>query len=206
MHEKLNALDVALVLPPALIDALTGLNASLLPPPDGFYFDATHAPHLTLLQQFSPLDALQDVADEITTAAQHTAPLQLTTGKLSKGETAVILTVEQNQALYDLHHCLMERLEKFDRPSGNTTGFINTSPDGPARPRDVAWVQQFRRNASYDAFAPHITLGVGHLDQPCSVQHFTATHLGLYQLGRFCTCRRLLQSFTLNTNPKRSKE
>jgi len=206
VHERLTALDVALVLPPALIDALTSLNASLLPAPDGFHFDATHVPHLTLVQQFSPLEALQDIADDITTTAQHTAPLQLTTGRLSKGETAVVLTVEHTQALHDLHHCLMERLEKFDRPSGDTTGFVNTSPGGSARTRDVAWVRKFRRNASYDAFTPHITLGVGHLDQPSSVRNFTATHLGLYQLGRFCTCRRLLQSFTLNMNPKRSKE
>lgn len=206
MHERLSALDVALVLPSSIADCLTRLNASLLPPPDGFHFDTTHVPHLTLVQQFSRLDALQDITDEITSTAQCTAPLQLTTDKLSTGETAVVLTVEHTKALNNLHRRLMKRLERFASATGDKTGFVNTDPNESARTRDVTCVKQFRRNASYEAFTPHITLGIGHLDQPSPVQTFTVTNLALYQLGRFCTCRRLLQSFTLSRNRKRSKE
>ena len=51
--------------------------------------------------------------------------------------------------------------------------------------------------AAFTSYAPHITLG--HAEQPPAVapMSFTAGIVAACHLGRFCTCREILRTWTL---------
>ena len=194
MSGPLLALDVALLLPPAEATVVR-LNARLDGPPAGFRFDATHHPHVTLVQQFTPAADLEAVTGQVAAVLAGAAPVRLAAGRLDAGESTTSLAFVPTPALGALHTRLMDRLAPFDVAAGDARAF--TGDDEPARARDVAWVTRFRTAAAYGAFDPHVTLGVGSLDEPPPALAFDAATVALCHLGRFCTCRRVLASWTL---------
>ena len=64
---------------------------------------------------------------------------------------------------------------------------------------EIAYVAEYREAASFDRYDPHATLGVGRSEIPMLPFSFTADLVGLYHLGKFCTCRRRLQEWRLNS-------
>lgn len=193
--DALLALDVALLLPPPATATVGRLNARLAGPPAGFRFDATHLPHVTLVQQFSPASDLGAVADEVAAVLAHTAPLRLTPVGFDAGETTTSLALDPTPELAELHGSLMDRLAAFDVAAGDESAFVDD--DEPPRQRDVAWVTRFRTAAAYRHFDPHVTLGVGALDGTPPALAIDVATVALCHLGRFCTCRRLLASWAL---------
>ena len=190
------ALDVALLLPPAAAAAVGRLNARLQPPPAGFAFDETHLPHVTLVQQFGREADMPVVLALIDQVASETPPIVLRGGGLQRGRTTTSLTVDGGAALRRLHDRLLMVLEPHAAPPGGAAAFVGG--DEPARDGDVDWVARFRVLAAGPRYEPHVTLGVGALGDLRPSVAFTATGLALCQLGRFCTCRRVLGSWTLD--------
>ncbi len=195
MPGSLLAVDVALLLPPPARSAVARLNARLTGPPDGFRFDAGHLPHVTLAQQFIPTIDLPLAASEIGAVLASSAPLTLTAERLAPSGSTTSLVVAATRPLADLHRRLMDRLAPFDMTAGGADAFL--LEDEPPRGRDIEWVARYRAAAAYDAFEPHVTLGVGVLDLPAPAFEFDAAQVALCRLGRFCTCRRILASWTL---------
>ena len=103
------------------------------------------------------------------------------------------MAVEPTPALSRIHRRLMDLLHDFERAEGTQAAFV----DGDARPGDVEWVAGFRRNASYEAFTPHITLGYSAALPSVEPMSFDAATIAACHLGRFCTCRRILQQWQL---------
>ncbi len=195
MPGPLLAVDVAFLLPPAAQEVVARLNARLTGPPAGFRFDAGHLPHLTLVQQFVPAADLPLVAAEIGAVLTATAPLTLTAERFASSGLTTSLAVAKTQPLATLHMRLMDRLAPFDVTAGGADAFCGE--DEPPRARDVEWVTRFRTAAAYGSFEPHVTLGAGVLDAPAPAFDFQAVQVALCRLGRFCTCRRVLASWTL---------
>ena len=193
------AVDVALLPTPDLRRRLLSINRTLAPPPIGFRFDRTHLPHLTLAQQFVRHDDIERLSHGIRRTLQGHRPLTLTTTEVSVGGTASTLGVERTAALMDLHRRLMDLLIPFDTKGGVEA--FEADGDTP-READVAWVRDFRERAAYDLFSPHWTLGVGPVRTPVEAHTSVANDIALLSLGRFCTCRRVLASWTL-TAPNR---
>ena len=190
------AVDVAVLLPDRLLQPVLRLNAELPPPPEGFRFDDTHLPHVTLAQLFVAEGQLPDVIHEASAVTRDSAPLRLAPTGLSRGRTASTVRLEPTDALIRLHARLMDRLRQFESAQGDATAFLSAG-GLPARDADVEWVRQFRTHAAYDRFDPHVTVGVGTLQEPGPLPAVEATRVALCQLGRFCTCRRTLAEWTL---------
>ena len=197
------AIDIALLLPDSLDDSLTTLNRTLQAPPDGFYFDSTHLPHVTLVQQFAKRDELDAIAGVVDDVIQHETPLALATTHLSRVQVSTTLGVELTPELATLHRRLMEDLAPFgdevDRNDAHDA-FV-TNGNGP-RPTDIEWVAMFRERSALQRFDPHITIGAGALATSVPPTPFVATQLAMCQLGRFCTCRRVLQAWTLTASER----
>ena len=189
------AVDIALLPPNDLRRHLVAINSTLAPPPVGFRFDDTHLPHLTLAQQFVRHDDIALLSRRIRRRLQRHPPLTLTTTDVSVGGTASTLGVKQTAALMDLHRRLMDLLFPFDAGDGGV-GAFETDGDTP-RDADVTWVRMFRERAAYERFSPHWTLGVGRVRTPVEAHTFVASDIALLSLGRLCTCRRVLASWTL---------
>lgn len=190
------AVDVAILLPDALLQPLLRLNAALLPPRDGFRFDATHLPHVTLAQQFIPAAQLPEFVLGAEAALHGCAPLRLLPAGLSHGRTASTVRLEPTDALIRLHTRLMDRLRRFESAPGDATAFLSAG-GLPPRDADVEWVRQFRTHAAYERFDPHVTVGIGTLREPGPLPAADGARVALCQLGRFCTCRRILAEWTL---------
>ena len=190
------AVDVAILLPDTLLQPLLRLNAALQPPPDGFHFDDTHLPHVTLTQHFISAARLPDVIRETAAVLRGAGPLRLLPAETSRGRTASTVRLTLTEPLARLHAALMDRLERFESGGGDEAAFF---PDAlePARRADVEWVRQFRTQAAHGRFDPHITLGVGPLPRPDSLPAADTARAALCHLGRFCTCRRVLAEWSL---------
>ena len=190
------AVDVAVLLPEPLLQPVLRLNAELLPPPDGLRFDDTHLPHVTLAQLFVAEVQLPVVIQETAGALRGLAPLRLLPAGISRGRTASTVRLEPTGALVRLHARLMNGLRQFESAQGDATAFL-AAGGLPARDADVDWVWRFRADAAYDRFDPHVTIGVGELPEPSPLPASDAARVALCQLGRFCTCRRILAEWTL---------
>ena len=195
MAESLVAVDAAILLPPGAQEVVAQMNAQLAPPPDGFRFDADHLPHVTLAQQFVPAADLRLVTAEIGAVLASLPPLTLTADRLDSSGVTTSLVLARTRPLTALHTRLMDRLAAFDMTAGGADAFL-ANGEAP-RARDVEWVTRFRTAAAYGSFEPHVTLGVGTLDSPAPAFEFEADEVALCRLGRFCTCRQTITSWTL---------
>ncbi|MCY3844437.1 MAG: 2'-5' RNA ligase family protein [Acidobacteria bacterium] len=198
---RLLALDVALLLPGPAARAVGRLNARLQAPPAGFAFDATHLPHVTLVQQFVRDADMPVVLPRLGRVASRTPPIALRGAGLQRGRTTTSLSVEGGTALRALHERLLACLAPHATPPADGWGPAGDAfvADGePPRGGDIEWVTRFRTRAAGDRFEPHVTLGVGALDRGAEPRlAFTATELAACHLGRFCTCRRVLGAWRL---------
>ena len=195
MPGSLVAVDAAVLLPPTAQEVVAQLNAQLVAPPDGFRFDAGHLPHVTLAQQFVPAADLGLVTAEIGAVLASFPPLTLTADRLASSGVTTSLVLASTRPLTALHTRLMDRLAAFDMTAGGADAFL-ANGEAP-RARDIEWVTRFRTAAAYGSFEPHVTLGVGTLDSPAPAFEFEADEVALCRLGRFCTCRRTITSWTL---------
>ncbi len=189
------ALDVALLLPPILQRQIIRLNSMLSPPPDGFLFNEYNLPHITLSQFFVTSTNYSECQKVITSIADNFRPISIRTGEVTRGQTASTIEIEPNESLIELHTQLMDKLKNLESELGDHSAFSSNSPS--PRPADVKWVKQFRKQAAYNNFSPHVTVGIGHLSRPCPPTHVLATTIATCHLGRFCTCSRVFDSWTL---------
>ena len=189
------AIDVAILVPSGLRQALTRLNVMLPGPPDGFQFDDTHLPHITLAQQFVQTAHLVAVNRTVGDLTRDLAAFTLETSDIGHGLTASTWQVRPAPALVRLHRRLMDALLRFDVGHATLASFVANHE--PPRAADLDWVTNYRAQAAYDRFDPHITLGVGALPATPEPARFVATHLVLCHLGRYCTCRRLIARWSL---------
>jgi hypothetical protein len=195
MSGPLVAVDAAILLPAPAQEAFARLNEQLAGPPDGFRFDGSHLPHVTLAQQFVPAADLPLVRAEIGAVLASFPPLTLAAERLAASGATTSLVLAATPSITTLHTRLMDRLAAFDMTAGGADAFLANGE--PPRARDVEWVTRFRTAAAYGAFQPHVTLGVGTLEAPAPVLEIEADQAALCHLGRFCTCRQVIASWRL---------
>jgi hypothetical protein len=195
-ENQLIAVDLALVPPEWVQQRARAINAHLLDhSAGGFRFDATHVPHISLVQQFVHTGKLPALIDAFNPILQATAPLAIRVSGIVGSASTVSFSLERTP-LVSLHERLMDAALPLEEAAGTAQAFFS---DGEApRVKDLEWVAAYRAQAAYSAFAPHITLGIGATPAPGEPFDFIAGRAGLFHLGRFCTCRRLLHVWALS--------
>ncbi len=189
------AVDVAILLSGDARAAVERLNAGFDHAPDaGFRFDASHHPHVTLSQHFVRRGRLADVSRLVGDVVGRLAPFDVQVTGAGSGRTSQVLAVAVSAPLRQLHERLMDAM-RDEEVAGNAGAF---QADGaPARRADVAWVTGFRERSSYARYDPHVTVGIGPRPLAVAPFRFPAEEVALCRLGRFCTCRDRLASWTL---------
>lgn len=188
------AIDIAILPPPDVARRAVELSAALpATESQGLRLGDDHLPHITLMQQFVPTEMLESFIAQIDRALRGQEPLRLRITGGGTGSHSVWMAVERTPTLVGLHERLLHATGAFDAHDGDASAFL----DGDARERDVRWVREFRRESSVDRFTPHITLG--HASEPPVVEpmDFVATTVAVCNLGRFCTCRRIIRAWKL---------
>lgn len=189
------AIDVAILLSGAARTVVERLNAGFDHAPGaGFRFDASHHPHVTLSQHFVRRERLSEVRRLVGDVVGRLEPFEVRVTGARAGRTSQVLAVEASATLEQLHERLMDALGN-EEAAGDAAAF---QADGePARPADVAWVEGFRERSSYARYDPHVTVGIGPRPLSTAPFRFPVEEIALCRLGRFCTCRDRLASWTL---------
>ena len=190
------ALDVAILLPPHISARATELSAALPKgESQGLCLGDDYLPHITLTQQFVRTEDLEAALGHAHAVLIGREALHVAVSGGGRGRSSVWMTIEPTPSLLDLHAALMDALLPFELPQASSAAFI----DSEARAQDITWVANYRRESSFGAFAPHVTLG--HAANPPAVEPltFTATTVAACHLGKFCSCRRVLRRWSLGS-------
>ena len=190
------AINIAILLPAAVQQTVKELNTRLSSSDyEGFRFDESHHPHITLGQHFVTRAQVPEISSRINELLSGHPPLELHVTGVQSGRTAQTLVVEPVRPLQKLHERVMHTLAAYELSIAEQDSF---HLDGaPPRKADISWVTSFRSRSSYAYYAPHITIGIGTRPLNTELFRFTAHEIAICQLGRFCTCRNRLASWTL---------
>jgi len=156
-------------------------------------------PHLSLAMgciEEQDVDAIRKTLERLAgevPAGQLTAT-GICISTTARGQTISLLKIEKTQELQVFHERVMEAMKGFFRYDVAEAVFY----DDVVADTTQDWVRDYPRQAAYEQFSPHITLGYGQAKPEFSFPvAFTAARLALCHLGNHGTCRKILAAVDL---------
>jgi hypothetical protein len=204
----ITAIDILLEPDAAMLQYAEANNARLLKVyPGGFALDATHRPHITLIQRFvrtADLDKVYFVAGTVFAAA-NLNDMKLEAFKYYyipiKDLGVAGIVARPSAELLKLQRDLIAAVTPFTAETGPWDAFV-TTPDDPNNAALIEYVSEFVPKASGEHFNPHVTIGVaprGYLDkmlaEPFDPFTFSPARAAVYQLGQFGTAAKKLKEW-----------
>jgi len=187
------------------------VNARLLKVyPKGFALDATHRPHITMIQRFvrtADLDKVYAAAGQVFARANVTA-MKLEAFKYYYIPSQDIglsgIVAKPTPELLKLQADLIDAVTPFTVETGTSAAFVNTTDDPVIDPFLIQYVSAFVPKASGEHFNPHVTTGIAlreYLDkmlaEPFESFTFSPAGAAVYQLGQFGTASKKLKEWDL---------
>jgi hypothetical protein len=206
------AIDIALEPDATMMGHAQADNARLLKVfPKGFALDATHHPHVTMLQQFvrtADLDKVYAAANKVL-AKEKAAGWKLKAIKYYYIPSPPLglagIVVEPTEDLLRLQQELIEAIEPYTEKSGTPAAFMSTEDGRDIQQDLIKYVANFVAIAAGAKFNPHVTIGVGTevylkemLAEPFVSFTFSPAGASVYQLGSFGTARKELTTLELS--------
>jgi len=203
--DQLIAIDVLLEPDHAMIEKSNSTNARLRGNyPAGYALDASHAPHVTMLQRYVRVKDLDAVTAALTKVFATEQPTDLRLKAkgyeyaIWSGVAVTVFVVERAPELMRLHQKVIDAVETFSVNGGTSAAFIDT----PSNAEIVGYVEQFVPKSSGEHYWPHVTLGVANEDfvkgmkaQPFEAFTFKVDGVAIYQLGNFGTASKKLWEY-----------
>jgi hypothetical protein len=169
--------------------------------PAGYELDASHAPHVTLLQRFVRAKDFDAVTAAITKVivAERPTELRLKTKGYDYvvwgGHAVTAIIVERTPDLMRLHQKVIDAVAPFSVSGATGAPFVGTG----INPETIGWVETFIPKSSGSNYVPHVTAGVANEDfvkrmkaEPYETFTFMAEGVAIYQLGNFGTAAKSL--------------
>ena len=209
-QNAVTAIDIALEPDATMMQHAKTANARLLKAfPKGFALDATHQPHVTMLQQFvrtTDLDKVYAAANKVLESEKPT------TWKLKAFKNYYIasppigvagIVVEPTDDLLRLQQKLIDAVAPYTEKSGTAAAFMSTEDGHDIQEFLIDYVANFITIAAGKKFNPHVTTGVATetylnemLAEPFEAFTFSPVGASVYQLGSFGTARKELKALT----------
>ncbi|HEY4041245.1 MAG TPA: 2'-5' RNA ligase family protein [Rhodopila sp.] len=209
-QNPVTAIDIALEPDATMIQHARDANARLLKDfPKGFALDATHHPHISLLQQFVRTDDLDKVYAAATAVLAKEKPTAWTLKAFKYyyipappvGVAGIV--VEPTEDLHRLQDELISAVNPFTVKTGTPAAFSSEEDGRDIQNELIDYVANFVTDAAGKRFNPHVTIGVGMetylnkmLAEPFPSFTFSAAGASVYQLGTFGTARKELRALT----------
>ena len=205
------AIDILLEPDATMVQHAQADNARLLKAyPGGFALDATHHPHITILQQFvrtADLSKIYAAANRIL-ANEKVASWNLKAFKYyyipvpPDGIAGIV--IEPTENLLRLQRALLDAVAPFTEGTGIAAAFVTADGGRDIQQGLIDYVANFTEVASGKKFTPHVTIGVAPeaslnemLAEPFQTFTFSAVGASVYQLGSFGAARTKLQALSL---------
>ncbi|MBX9845442.1 MAG: hypothetical protein K2Z80_26905 [Xanthobacteraceae bacterium] len=210
-QNPVTAIDIALEPDATMIKRAQADNARLLKAfPKGFALDATHHPHVTILQQFvraADLEKVYAVVDKVLADEKPTS-WKLRAYKYYYIPSPPIglagIVVEPTPDLLRLQQKVIDVVVPFTVKTGTPAAFMSTEDGRDIQKFLLEYVANFVKVAAGKRFNPHVTIGVGKiaylksmLAEPFEAFTFSPVGASVYQLGSFGTARKELKALTL---------
>ena len=209
------AIDVLLEPDPTMLQHCEANNARLLAAfPKGFALDATHRPHITMIQRFvrtADLGQVYAAAGKVI-AGPNVTGLKLDAFKYyyipSKAIGLAGICANPTPELLKLQADLIAAVAPFTVDTGDSAAFVTTPDDPIIDPILIGYVAAFVPKGAGENFNPHVTTGVAlreYLDQmlaePFAPFTFSPAGAAVYQLGQFGTATKKLKQLNLKPQP-----
>ena len=209
MQTTVTAIDVMLEPDATMLKHAEATNARLLNVfPKGFSLDATHRPHVTMVQRFvrtADLDKVYAAAGKVFAGANVTG-LKLESFKYyyipDKDIGLSGIVVKPTPELLKLQQDVIAAVAPFTEATGTSAAFVTTPDDPVINPLLIEYVAAFVPKASGEHFNPHVTTGVAsreYLDkmlaEPFEPFTFSPAGAAVYQLGQFGTAAKKLKEW-----------
>ena len=205
------AIDILLEPDATMVQHAHADNARLLKAyPKGFALDATHQPHLTLIQQFvrtADLEKVYAAANQVL-AKHRPGSWSLKAFKYyyipvpPNGIAGIV--VEPSDDLLRLQQELLNAVAPFTEKTGTAAAFVSADGGRDIQQGLIDYVANFTLVAAGKRFNPHVTIGVAPevyleelLAEPFNAFTFSPSGASVYQLGSFGTARKELQALSL---------
>jgi phosphoserine phosphatase len=205
------AIDVLLEPDATMLRHAEANNARLLKVyPQGFALDASHRPHITMLQRFvrtADLDKVYAAVGKVLAGASVNA-MKLEAFKyyyIPAGELGVAgIVARPTPELLKLQADIIAAVAPFTVETGPIGAFTAAHDDPALDVQMIDYVSAFVQKASGEHFNPHVTTGVApraYLDKMLAepFENFTFSPAGaaVYQLGPFGTAAKKLKEWDL---------
>ncbi|RPJ17793.1 MAG: haloacid dehalogenase-like hydrolase [Deltaproteobacteria bacterium] len=210
-RSPVTAIDILLEPDVTMLQHAEAVNARLLKVyPKGFALDATHRPHITMIQRFvrtADLDKVYAAAGQVLARANVTA-MKLEAFKYYYIPSQDIglsgIVAKPTPELLKLQADLIAAVTPFTVETGTSAAFVTTPDDPVIDPFLIQYVSAFVPKASGEHFNPHVTTGVAlreYLDrllaEPFAPFTFSPAGAAVYQLGQFGTASKKLKEWDL---------
>jgi hypothetical protein len=210
-RSPVTAMDILLEPDATMLQHAEAVNARLLKVyPKGFALDATHRPHITMIQRFvrtADLDKIYAAAGQLLARANVTG-MKLEAFKYyyipSKDIGLSGIVAKPTPELLKLQADLLAAVTPFTVETGTSAAFVTTPDDPVIDPFLIQYVSAFVPKASGEHFNPHVTTGVAlreYLDkllaEPFESFTFSPAGAAVYQLGQFGTASKKLKEWDL---------
>ena len=210
-ENPVTAIDIALEPDATMIQHAEAANALLRKVfPTGYALDATHRPHITMLQRFvrtADLDKVYAAVGDVL-AGEKPAGWTLEAFKYDyvvwdKAGLTVIL-IKPTDQLIQFQQKLIDTVAPFTVETGTTAAFFTTPEDPDINQPTIDYVTHYVPESSGKKLEPHVTVGVAPPDylkklvaEPFDAFTFSPAALAVYQLGNFGTARNKLKAWQL---------
>jgi 2'-5' RNA ligase len=183
-------------------------NAELLKNyPKGFALDASHNPHITLVQRYvktADLDKVYNAASKVLAKEKPTTwKLEAFKYYYGKGGNTGLagIVVKPTDDLRRLQQELIDAVSPFSLQEGSADAFVTTPTEPDIDKFTLDFVASFVTVASGKKFNPHVTTGIGtveYLDklvaEPFHAFTFYPVGVSVFQLGDYGTARKELKA------------
>jgi len=205
------AIDILLEPDATMLQHSADNNSRLLAVfPKGFALDATHRPHITMIQRYvrtADLDQVYAAAGQVLSRANVTG-LKLEAFKYyyipSKDIGLAGIVAKPTPELLKLQADLIAAVAPFTVESGTSAAFVTTPEDPVIDQFLIEYVSSFVPKSSGEHFNPHVTTGVAlreYLDkmlaEPFEPFTFSPAGAAVYQIGQFGTAAKKLKEWDL---------
>ncbi len=203
------AIDIALEPDATMIEHAEAANARLRAVyPKGYALDATHRPHITMLQRFVQTADLDEIEAAIGDVLAGEKPAGWTL-KAFKYDYVVwdkagltVMLVEPTDQLIQFQQKLIDAVAPYTSETGTAAAFFTTPDDPDINQPTIDYVTHYVPDSSGKKLVPHVTVGVAPPDflktmvaEPFDAFTFSPAALSMYQLGNFGTARNKLKAW-----------
>jgi phosphoserine phosphatase len=205
------AIDILLEPDAAMLRRSDANNARLLGVfPQGYSLDATHRPHITLVQRFvrtADLEKVYAAAGKVF-AATNVTRMKLEAFKYYYAPAGAVgvagICARPTPEILELQADIIAAVKPFTVDSGPIEAFTAQHDDAATDAAIIKYVSTFVPEMTGSNFNPHVSTGVapiGYLDkmlgEPFESFPFSPAGAAVYQLGPFGTAAKMLKRFDL---------